>query len=140
MITRRSSVRLSVSRDGRSRSADPGSVTDEGIQTPRGRGRGPEAEVSNHLHRTVPTGDELTLSAPFSDVTLGNVDTPLLLVYAGIGSDEPHHPEPARRRLPAWLAALHARGTHPTAEGGHPARHIRYEVFGHLCLAPTWAV
>ncbi|MDX2934000.1 globin domain-containing protein [Streptomyces ipomoeae] len=45
----------------------------------------PEGEVSNQLHRTVRTGDELTLSAPFGDVVLDNADTPLLLVSAGIG-------------------------------------------------------
>ncbi|GHE44836.1 globin domain-containing protein [Streptomyces capitiformicae] len=45
----------------------------------------PEGEVSNQLHRTVRPGDELTLSAPFGDVTLDDADTPLLLVSAGIG-------------------------------------------------------
>jgi nitric oxide dioxygenase len=45
----------------------------------------PEGEVSNQLHRTVQTGDELTLSAPFGDVVLDDADTPLLLVSAGIG-------------------------------------------------------
>ncbi|MER7895031.1 globin domain-containing protein [Streptomyces sp. NPDC096046] len=45
----------------------------------------PEGEVSNQLHRTVRTGDELTLSAPFGDVVLDDADTPLLLVSAGIG-------------------------------------------------------
>ncbi|MGP4088992.1 globin domain-containing protein [Streptomyces sp. KR55] len=45
----------------------------------------PEGEVSNHLHRTVRTGAELTLSAPFGDVVLDTADTPLLLVSAGIG-------------------------------------------------------
>ena len=45
----------------------------------------PEGEVSNHLHRTVRAGDELTLSAPFGDVVLDDADTPLLLVSAGIG-------------------------------------------------------
>lgn len=45
----------------------------------------PEGEVSNHLHRTVRAGDELTLSAPFGDVVLDAADHPLLLVSAGIG-------------------------------------------------------
>ncbi|MFF9000484.1 globin domain-containing protein [Streptomyces achromogenes] len=45
----------------------------------------PEGEVSDQLHRTVRTGDELTLSAPFGDVVLDGADTPLLLVSAGIG-------------------------------------------------------
>jgi nitric oxide dioxygenase len=45
----------------------------------------PEGEVSNHLHRTVRAGDELTLSAPFGDVVLDDAHTPLLLVSAGIG-------------------------------------------------------
>ncbi|MFD3484869.1 globin domain-containing protein [Streptomyces sp. NPDC058665] len=45
----------------------------------------PEGEVSNHLHRTVRGGDELTLSAPFGDVVLDDADSPLLLVSAGIG-------------------------------------------------------
>ncbi|MFG2561976.1 globin domain-containing protein [Streptomyces sp. NPDC048496] len=45
----------------------------------------PEGEVSNQLHRTVRTGGELTLSAPFGDVVLDDADTPLVLVSAGIG-------------------------------------------------------
>ncbi|MEV0244779.1 globin domain-containing protein [Streptomyces sp. NPDC050674] len=45
----------------------------------------PEGEVSNHLHGSVRTGDELTLSAPFGDVVLDDTDTPLLLISAGIG-------------------------------------------------------
>ncbi|BCM64773.1 globin domain-containing protein [Streptomyces tricolor] len=45
----------------------------------------PEGEVSHQLHRSVRTGDELTLSAPFGDVVLDEADTPLLLVSAGIG-------------------------------------------------------
>ncbi|MFF5470770.1 globin domain-containing protein [Streptomyces achromogenes] len=45
----------------------------------------PKGEVSDRLHRTVRTGDELTLSAPFGDVVLDGADTPLLLVSAGIG-------------------------------------------------------
>lgn len=45
----------------------------------------PEGEVSNQLHRTVRTGAELTLSAPFGDVVLDDTDTPLVLVSAGIG-------------------------------------------------------
>ncbi|MFF4563697.1 globin domain-containing protein [Streptomyces sp. NPDC001435] len=45
----------------------------------------PEGEVSNQLHRTVKTGDELTLSEPFGDVVLDDADSPLLLVSAGIG-------------------------------------------------------
>ncbi|MFJ5999063.1 universal stress protein [Streptomyces sp. NPDC092370] len=45
----------------------------------------PEGEVSNQLHGSVRTGDELTLSAPFGDVVLDDTDTPLLLISAGIG-------------------------------------------------------
>jgi nitric oxide dioxygenase len=45
----------------------------------------PDGEVSTELHRTVRTGDQLTLSAPFGDVVLDAADTPLLLVSAGIG-------------------------------------------------------
>lgn len=45
----------------------------------------PEGEVSNRLHRTVRAGDELALSAPFGDVVLGEGDSPVLLVSAGIG-------------------------------------------------------
>jgi nitric oxide dioxygenase len=45
----------------------------------------PEGEVSNLLHRSVRTGDELTLSAPFGDVVLDDGEAPVLLVSAGIG-------------------------------------------------------
>ncbi|MFC4121204.1 globin domain-containing protein [Nonomuraea zeae] len=45
----------------------------------------PEGEVSALLHATVREGDELTLSAPFGDVTLEDGDAPLVLVSAGIG-------------------------------------------------------
>ncbi|MFF9404928.1 globin domain-containing protein [Streptomyces anandii] len=50
-----------------------------------GADEAPEGEVSNQLHRTVRTGDELTLSAPFGDVVLDDSEAPLLLVSAGIG-------------------------------------------------------
>ncbi|MFJ4201160.1 globin domain-containing protein [Streptomyces sviceus] len=45
----------------------------------------PDGEVSNLLHRTVRSGDELTLSAPFGDVVLDESDAPLVLASAGIG-------------------------------------------------------
>ncbi|MFD8736053.1 globin domain-containing protein [Streptomyces sp. NPDC059618] len=48
----------------------------------------PDGEVSNLLHDHVHEGDEMTLSAPFSDVFLDDpVDatTPVVLVSAGIG-------------------------------------------------------
>ncbi|MEV7009501.1 globin domain-containing protein [Streptosporangium sp. NPDC051022] len=45
----------------------------------------PEGEVSTLLHETVRVGDELTLSAPFGEVTLEDGDAPLVLVSAGIG-------------------------------------------------------
>ncbi|MFK4145381.1 globin domain-containing protein [Streptomyces sp. NPDC004065] len=45
----------------------------------------PEGEVSSQLHRTVRSGDELTLSAPFGDVVLDDSGAPLVLVSAGIG-------------------------------------------------------
>ncbi|MEV0422227.1 globin domain-containing protein [Streptosporangium canum] len=45
----------------------------------------PAGEVSTLLHATVRPGDELTLSAPFGEVTLEDGDAPLLLVSAGIG-------------------------------------------------------
>ncbi|GAA2319230.1 FAD-binding oxidoreductase [Nonomuraea roseoviolacea subsp. roseoviolacea] len=45
----------------------------------------PAGEVSTLLHATVRAGDELTLSAPFGDVTLEDGDAPLVLVSAGIG-------------------------------------------------------
>ncbi|MFG1697670.1 globin domain-containing protein [Nonomuraea sp. NPDC049309] len=46
----------------------------------------PAGEVSTLLHETVRPGDELTLSAPFGDVTLDDGDRPLVLVSAGIGA------------------------------------------------------
>jgi nitric oxide dioxygenase len=45
----------------------------------------PAGEVSTLLHETVKVGDELTLSAPFGEVTLQDGDAPLVLVSAGIG-------------------------------------------------------
>ncbi|WP_113700361.1 globin domain-containing protein [Nonomuraea lactucae] len=45
----------------------------------------PEGEVSSLLHSTVREGDELTLSAPFGDVTLAEPRAPLVLVSGGIG-------------------------------------------------------
>ncbi|MEV5327241.1 globin domain-containing protein [Nonomuraea sp. NPDC052634] len=46
----------------------------------------PAGEVSTLLHETVRPGDELTLSAPFGDVTLDDGDAPLVLASAGIGA------------------------------------------------------
>ncbi|GAA3129004.1 globin domain-containing protein [Streptosporangium carneum] len=48
-------------------------------------GDSPDGEVSTLLHDTVAVGDELTLSAPFGEVTLEDGDAPLVLVSAGIG-------------------------------------------------------
>jgi nitric oxide dioxygenase len=45
----------------------------------------PEGEVSNLLHATAREGDELSLSAPYGDVTLAGGDAPLVLASAGIG-------------------------------------------------------
>ncbi|MDF5753111.1 globin domain-containing protein [Spongiactinospora sp. TRM90649] len=47
--------------------------------------RADEGEVSGLLHATVAEGDELTLSAPFGDVALGEGDAPIVLASAGIG-------------------------------------------------------
>jgi nitric oxide dioxygenase len=70
----------------------------------------PEGEVSNHLHRTVRAGDELTLSAPFGDVVLDDADTPLVLVSAGIGCTPMvamlEHLAATGSVRPAWI--LHA--------------------------------
>ncbi|MEU0570772.1 globin domain-containing protein [Nonomuraea sp. NPDC005983] len=44
-----------------------------------------EGEVSTLLHATVKEGHELTLSAPYGDLTLDDGDAPLVLVSAGIG-------------------------------------------------------
>ncbi|KUL38818.1 hemin transporter [Streptomyces sp. NRRL F-4489] len=46
----------------------------------------PDGEVSNHLHDHARTGDLLTVSAPFGDLTLMDGTGPLLLASAGIGS------------------------------------------------------
>lgn len=48
-------------------------------------GAQPDGEVSNWLHANVKAGDELTVSAPFGDLTLSDGDAPLLLASAGIG-------------------------------------------------------
>ena len=70
----------------------------------------PEGEVSNHLHRTVRAGDELTLSAPFGDVVLDDADTPLLLISAGIGCTPMvamlEHLAATEATRPVWM--LHA--------------------------------
>ncbi|MEV0621594.1 globin domain-containing protein [Nonomuraea sp. NPDC050404] len=56
------------------------------ITVKRARSGGlPEGEVSSLLHATVREGDELTLSAPFGDISLQDGDVPLVLVSAGIG-------------------------------------------------------
>ncbi|GAA0820750.1 globin domain-containing protein [Streptosporangium amethystogenes subsp. fukuiense] len=49
------------------------------------RGSGPDGEVSGWLHANVQAGDELTISAPYGDLTLAPGDAPLLLASAGIG-------------------------------------------------------
>ncbi|MFC0861876.1 globin domain-containing protein [Sphaerimonospora cavernae] len=46
---------------------------------------GPDGEVSNWLHAETGVGDELTVSAPFGEMTLADGDAPLLLASAGIG-------------------------------------------------------
>ncbi|MBC2906936.1 globin domain-containing protein [Streptomyces cupreus] len=67
-------------------SSDPGSdlrrIT---VKRVAGGDGAPDGEVSTLLHRTVRTGDELALSAPFGDVVLDEADTPLVLASAGIG-------------------------------------------------------
>ncbi|MGP3910512.1 globin domain-containing protein [Nonomuraea sp. 10N515B] len=45
----------------------------------------PDGEVSTLLHDGVRPGDELTLSAPFGEVSLDDGDAPLVLASAGIG-------------------------------------------------------
>ncbi|MBF8189431.1 hemin transporter [Nonomuraea sp. K274] len=45
----------------------------------------PQGEVSTLLHATAAVGDELTLSAPFGDISLEDGTAPLVLVSAGIG-------------------------------------------------------
>ncbi|MFF4351238.1 globin domain-containing protein [Streptomyces sp. NPDC001530] len=70
-------------------SSDPGGdlrrIT---VKRVAGTADGPDGEVSNLLHDTVRTGDELTLSPPFGDVVLddpADATVPLVLVSAGIG-------------------------------------------------------
>ncbi|MEU3169825.1 globin domain-containing protein [Streptosporangium sp. NPDC006930] len=46
----------------------------------------PDGEVSSWLHANVRAGDELTISAPFGDLTLPADGPPLLLASAGIGA------------------------------------------------------
>ncbi|MGK4584460.1 globin domain-containing protein [Kitasatospora sp. HPMI-4] len=45
----------------------------------------PAGEVSNWLHDNIDSGDLLTVSLPFGDLTLAEGDEPLLLASAGIG-------------------------------------------------------
>ncbi|MBM7087715.1 globin domain-containing protein [Streptomyces sp. NPDC014603] len=67
-------------------SSDPGDdlrrIT---VKRVAGEAGAPDGEVSNLLFEQVGTGDELTLSAPFGDVSLDDADTPLVLISAGIG-------------------------------------------------------
>ncbi|WP_033823452.1 globin domain-containing protein [Kitasatospora sp. MBT63] len=46
---------------------------------------GPDGEVSGWLHANLRTGDKVTVSRPFGDLTLEDGDGPLLLASAGIG-------------------------------------------------------
>ncbi|HEY5857957.1 MAG TPA: globin domain-containing protein [Aldersonia sp.] len=58
--------------------AIPSGRTADGVDIPPG-------EVSNFLHHNLFEGDEVTVSAPFGDLTLDESDAPLLLISAGIG-------------------------------------------------------
>lgn len=58
--------------------AVPARVEDAGVL--------PAGEVSNHLHREVFEGDELSVSLPFGELELVEGDGPLVLVSAGIGT------------------------------------------------------
>ncbi|MFC4603520.1 globin domain-containing protein [Rhodococcus kronopolitis] len=58
--------------------AVPGSVADDGTEIPAG-------EVSNFLYHNVFEGDTLSVSHPFGDLVLGEDQSPVLLVSAGIG-------------------------------------------------------
>ncbi|MDH2387504.1 globin domain-containing protein [Streptomyces sp. HNM0663] len=65
----------------------PGSdVLSIAVKRVRGE-RGPDGEVSAHLHTRVRAGDRLRVSAPYGDLVLDatDADTPLLLASAGIG-------------------------------------------------------
>ncbi|WP_055553877.1 globin domain-containing protein [Streptomyces sp. NBRC 110028] len=48
-------------------------------------GKGPDGEVSGHLHEHLREGDVISVSAPYGDLVLDATDAPLLLASAGIG-------------------------------------------------------
>jgi nitric oxide dioxygenase len=51
----------------------------------RGTGDAPDGLVSTHLHEHVQEGDELSLNAPYGDLTLCPDTRPLVLISAGVG-------------------------------------------------------
>ncbi|MEV4826528.1 FAD-binding oxidoreductase [Micromonospora sp. NPDC049274] len=55
------------------------------VRRVRGRGGAPDGLVSSHLHDHVRVGDQLTLSAPYGDLTLSAGTHPLVLISAGVG-------------------------------------------------------
>ncbi|MBO1330167.1 globin domain-containing protein [Streptomyces sp. VRA16 Mangrove soil] len=55
------------------------------VKRVHGTGAAPDGEVSRHLHAQVREGDRLRVSAPYGDLVLDAVETPLLLASAGIG-------------------------------------------------------
>ncbi|WNF29512.1 globin domain-containing protein [Streptomyces sp. C11-1] len=66
-------------------SSAPGSPL-RSITVKRVRGAGtPDGEVSRHLHEHTRAGHLLSLSAPYGDLVLDDLDAPLLLASAGIG-------------------------------------------------------
>lgn len=55
------------------------------VRRVRGGDGAPEGLVSSHLHEHVREGDQLSLSAPYGDLTLRPGTHPLVLISAGVG-------------------------------------------------------
>jgi nitric oxide dioxygenase len=55
------------------------------VRRARGRAGAPDGLVSTHLHDHVHEGNQLTLSAPYGDLTLRPGTNPLVLISAGVG-------------------------------------------------------
>jgi nitric oxide dioxygenase len=90
------------------------------VRRVRGADGAPDGLVSSYLHDHIHTGDRLTISAPYGDLTLTPGDAPLVLISAGVGItpmaaiiEHIAHTQPNRH-----VVAVHAE----RSPGRHPLR------------------